>query len=533
MGSFRFRKTITLTLFIAIFFTISISQANANPDIKIGLAIRQTSANLSINKGIYFLEILMSQENALLQELDRLTIQISNRNESTFSVVVGPFTRLGLFPYENEEGALKALIKIRNLGYQGNIIAFTSIPTYVIEIGRFQDILEAEIFRLQLETHFPGAVILPTLKKGMLIKHPEFEIFYPTFDSAPLSKIINIKPFGSGLLNYGTRTYRGSFGIFWSPSQEDFQVINELPMEDYLLGVVPSEMPDSFNIEALKAQAIAARTYALRNFGRFRKEGYDLCATANSQVYGGVTAEKPNSTRALKDTYGMVLHYNGDLARAYYHSTSGGRTENIENVWGGSPIPYLVAVDSPYETASPHFKWVKNLTLSQTTDMLNQLLMKRGIPSVGSIRDIQVLKRGRSPRILNARIIGDRGNVDVSGNFLKSALRLKETWAYFEFDGGPGRKVFTINGSNKVVESRLGDLLDFSAIGNTQNIIIKGRESQVNIPARWQNVTVSGRGWGHGVGMSQWGAQGLAQNGWNFERILQNFYPGTVVTKIY
>lgn len=533
MGSFWIRKTITLTLFIFTIWTLAASQASANPDIKIGLAIRQTSTNLSISQGIYLLEILMSQENSLLKESDRLTIQINQRNQSTFSVVVGPFVRLGLFPYENEDGALKALIKIRDLGYQGNIIAFTSIPTYIIEIGRFQDILEAEIFRLQLEAHFSGTVILPTLKKGVLIKHPEFEIFYPTFDSAPLSKIINVKAFGSGLVNYGTKTFRGSFGIFWSPSQEDFQVINELPIEDYLLGVVPSEMPDSFNIEALKAQAIAARTYALRNFGRFQKEGYDLCATSNSQVYGGVTAEKPNSTQALKDTYGMVLNHNGNLANTFYHSTSGGKTENIENVWGGSAIPYLVAVDSPYETASPHFEWVKNLTLSQTSDLLNRLLMERGISSVGSIRDIQVLRRGQSPRILNAKIIGDSGNVEVSGNFLKSALNLKETWAYFEFDGGPGRKVFTINGSNSVVEARLGDLLDFSAIGSNQAIVIQGRESQTNIPVRWQSMTVSGRGWGHGVGMSQWGAHGLAQNGWNFERILQNFYPGTIVTKRY
>ncbi|MBT9129873.1 MAG: Amidase enhancer [candidate division WS2 bacterium] len=533
MGSLWIRKIIPLIIFLIALVTIPITQASANPDIKIGLAVRQTSANISINKGMYFLEIPLSQESALLNESDRLTIQINHRSQPTFSVVVGPFVRLGLFPFENEEGALKALIKINNLGFLGNIIAFTSIPTYVIEIGRFQDILEAEIFRLQLEAHFSGPVILPTLRNGVLIRHPEFEIFYPTFDSVPLSKIINIRPFGSGLLNYGTRTYRGSLGIFWSPSQEDFQVINELPIEDYLLGVVPSEMPDSFNIEALKAQAIAARTYALRNFGRFRRKGFDLCDTSISQVYRGFTAERPNSTQALIDTYGMVLHHNGDLAHTFYHSTSGGRTENVENVWGGLPIPYLVAVDSPFETASPHFTWVRNLTLPQITDMINRLLVSRGLSSVGNIRDIQVLRRGQSPRILTARIIGDRGNADVSGGFIRSALSLRETWAFFEFDGGPGRKVFTINASNNVVESRLGDLLDFSSIGNNQSIVIKGRESQENIPVRWQNVTVSGRGWGHGVGMSQWGAQGLAQNGWNFERILQHFYPGTIVTKIY
>ncbi len=533
MGTRRIYKNIALISII--FFLIIFPQgvSSSTQPIKIGLAVSQLENILSINQGIYFLEISMTGEMAAFNDGSSIPIRISNRNESTYSIMIGAFPRLGLYPYEGEEGALKALIKLKELGFQGTIVAFNLIPGYVIEVGRFNDLLEAELFRLRIAQYFPEATILPTLRKGLTITHPDFEIFFPTFENQPLQNLASLKPFGSGLISLNKKLYRGAMNIVWSSNQENFHLINELPIEEYLLGVVPSEMPDSFLIEALKTQAITARTYALKNRGRFAKEGYDLCDTSLSQVYGGFSAEKPNSTQAVKDTFGIVLSYQNQLANTFYHSTSGGKTEKIENVWGGSPIPYLVSVESPYETMSPHYEWVRTFSSSETSSKINRLLSDRGLKAIGNVVNIQVLTRGASPRIITARITGDKDNVEVSGGFLKSALGLRETWAYFEFDGGPGKIVNIIGKDNIIYERILGEVLNNTLLTGLNSITLRGKEIETRISLNWQIMTVKGRGWGHGVGMSQWGAYGMSQAGWNYEKILGHFYPGTFLNKIY
>jgi len=153
---------------------------------------------------------------------------------------------------------------------------------------------------------------------------------------------ITLKPV-SGFVSTKSRWYRGNLVV--NAKDGKVTVINDIDMENYLLGVVPSEMPSKWNIEAHKAQAIAARSYAIANMGKRKSAGYDLKDTPEDQAYGGASAEYPRTTRAVQETKGIVITYNKKIIPAYYHASSGGHTVNSGDVWN-SDLPYLRAVPS-------------------------------------------------------------------------------------------------------------------------------------------------------------------------------------------
>jgi stage II sporulation protein D len=199
--------------------------------------------------------------------------------------------------------------------------------------------------------------------------------------------------------------------------------VNAVGLDDYLQGVVPGEMPASWPEEALRAQAVAARSYALvTDRGG---EVFDQFPDTRSQVYRGLTAEQPTTNRAVKATAGEVLRYGGAIAVTYFFSTSGGRTENVENIFTGSgPRPYLVSVDDPFDGASPKHRWRFSFTQRQMQARL------RGIVK-GRFRRIKVVRRGESPRVLEADVMGTGGSARVRGTTLRTRLGLWDTWAYF------------------------------------------------------------------------------------------------------
>jgi stage II sporulation protein D len=216
----------------------------------------------------------------------------------------------------------------------------------------------------------------------------------------------------------GDGTYRGR--LVARPGQGGLMSINKVGLEGYLRGVVPLEVPASWPAAALRAQAIAARSYALAT-GR-KGVGFDHYNDTRSQVYGGVPAEKGPTNRAVKRTRLRVLRHGGTVIPAFFFSSSGGRTEAIQNVWSGSsPRPYLKSVPDPYDKASPHHRWRLTYTRSQMESRLSGLVK-------GRLRSIRVLETGRSPRIISARIVGSNGNTRVSGDTLRSRLGLRSTW---------------------------------------------------------------------------------------------------------
>jgi stage II sporulation protein D len=196
--------------------------------------------------------------------------------------------------------------------------------------------------------------------------------------------------------------------------------INVLSLDSYVQGVVPGEMPSSWMPEALRVQAVAARTYALATDAGGPL--FDQYADTRSQAYHGMSAETATTNAAARDTSGQVVLYNGALATTFYFSTSGGRTENVENVfYGAAPSPYLKSVKDPYDGGSPRHTWQIRLTRAQLGARLGSLCS-------GSFKAIKVLRRGVSPRVVSASVVCSRSRVRTNGATLRARLGLYDTW---------------------------------------------------------------------------------------------------------
>ena len=224
----------------------------------------------------------------------------------------------------------------------------------------------------------------------------------------------------------GKGTYRGSLEARAVTGGLD--AINVLDIEDYVRGVVARESPSSWPIEALKAQAVAARSYALASGGH---GSFDVFDDTRSQAYGGVGAETAKTDQAVSATHLQVVLYRGKVALTFFFSTSGGHTENNEfsSLGFGQPaIPYLRGVDDPYEAeaGSPYEHWKRKYSLGRMSSALSGLGLK------GKLRNIVVTQRGTSPRIVHANLIGSGGTTTVNGPQLASALGLPDTWAFFK-----------------------------------------------------------------------------------------------------
>jgi stage II sporulation protein D len=240
---------------------------------------------------------------------------------------------------------------------------------------------------------------------------------------APLTVSRGGRPFkllGPAIQGVTSGRYRGSFDLY-PGSLGGVTVVNALPIDDYVQGVVPGEVPASWDDDVLRAQAVTARTYALST----RKTGdiFDQYPDTRSQMYKGVGSETAATNAAVRRTAGQIVTYDGDPATTFYFSTSGGRTENIENSFvGAAPKPWLKSIADPYDSISPKHRW----TVRFSNARLGALL---GAP--GTLRRVKVLSRGVSPRIVRARIVGSRGSTVLTGPQIRARLGLDDTWAYF------------------------------------------------------------------------------------------------------
>ncbi|MEJ2678651.1 MAG: SpoIID/LytB domain-containing protein [Gemmatimonadota bacterium] len=299
--------------------------------------------------------------------------------------------------------------------------------------------------------------------------------------------------------------YRGSILVRRS-SSGGLTVINTLTLESYLLGVLPYEIgprPES-EIEAVKAQAVAARTYAIRQLGARDSLGFDFYATVADQVYRGREAEEAVAQRAVRDTRGEILLYHGQPILAYYHSTCGGRTASIDQVWPAQAEPYLRSVSderpdgkSAYCDISNRYNWTETWTgPALLQDLRIGLRLHDGARAnaVRRIRSVEIRGRTTSGRVRTLHIETDAGTFNVHGDSIRWVLRPE-----------PGR----------ILNSDLFDL----DVKRTDGVVA--------------SLTVRGQGWGHGVGMCQMGAIGRARAGQNYREILLHYYQGTQIVRLY
>lgn len=225
---------------------------------------------------------------------------------------------------------------------------------------------------------------------------------------------------GSGLRIGGFGSYRGS--LVARNEDGSLQAINALGLEAYVKGVVPNEVPSSWPAQALRAQAVVARSYGVATE---RGGAFDHYADTRSQVYGGRSSETRATNKAVAATRLEVVKYGGKAAVTYYHSTSGGKTENSEfGFSGGSKVPYLKSVKDPFDDASPVHRWKLRLSDDQMESKLSGLFG-------GRLEAIDVIDRGRSPRIVRARIVGSGDSTVITGDTLRARLGLRSTWAKF------------------------------------------------------------------------------------------------------
>ena len=224
----------------------------------------------------------------------------------------------------------------------------------------------------------------------------------------------------------GNGSYRGTLVVVPNSSGASLNVVNALDIDKYVQGVIAGEMPSSWPIEALKVQAVAARSYALAS--SVNGHGFDVYDDTRSQVYNGIAGETEATNRAAGTTRHEVVLYNGGVATTYYSASSGGQTENVEFAFGGDPVPYLKSVDDPYDTTSPLHNWKRTYTQGQLQSALGAYVK-------GNLQDVQITKTGISPRIVSANVVGSAGTTKVTGSQLQSALGLYSTWMTFTKSG--------------------------------------------------------------------------------------------------
>jgi len=228
---------------------------------------------------------------------------------------------------------------------------------------------------------------------------------------------------GRGRVSIGGRAYRGALEVV--PAAEgggSLNVVNALPVDQYVKGVVPNESPSSWPPAALEAQAVAARSYALAD--QVGGNGFDLYSDTRSQVYGGLESEAARSDRAADLTRGQVVMYGGKVAETFFSACSGGHTESVQNVFFGEPVPYLVGVPDPYDGACPLHSW--KLSFSG-----REISAKLGAHLKGQLKRIVVTQRGASPRIVWAKLYGTGGVTRIRGDRLQAALGAYDRWMSF------------------------------------------------------------------------------------------------------
>ncbi|MBV9079759.1 MAG: SpoIID/LytB domain-containing protein [Elusimicrobia bacterium] len=297
-------------------------------------------------------------------------------------------------------------------------------------------------------------------------------------DGKPRAGVWRLRPREDGqFIQCGVYAYRGDLVV--KLVERKITVINELPIDDYLKGVLPREAVPTWAEEALKAQAVASRTYLASHLNQHASQGFDLCSDVHCQVYGGMTKEHPRTTAAVDDTRNEILIYGGKPISAFFHANCGGSTEKVSAVWGNADQPYLPRKRCEWGTAAPWYHWKKSFA---DEDILSSLRAKNLIKGT-VLKSISIAERSGSGRAAKMRVRTDGGTFTMSGN-------------------------------------------DFRIAMNPEKI----RSTKFTSVQRLRGgYAFAGDGWGHGVGMCQWGAKGQAEHGRSYRDILAFYYPSSEI----
>jgi len=328
--------------------------------------------------------------------------------------------------------------------------------------------------------------------------------------------------------------------------------INELPLEEYLYGVVGRELDNAWPLETLKAQAVAARTFTVFNYNKRVVEGFNMLDTTTDQAYEGVSREGANVIKAVQETAGQIIMYNGAPISANYHSNSGGHTEDSENVWSNA-LPYLRGKPDPYSTKRGLANWTYTTTMDDIRNKLNQSIQNGS--QIGPIKSFQLEKypSGRVKTVIITDINGNtmrksgnefgqlfnpgfkaERNADNTKRFMSRFFDInmrQVTIPSFSVLNGAGQTV-TVEGAALYGVSEYGSVVVLNG-ANAEFYVLDAAGTSSFSKAAIGTVVFEGHGWGHGVGMSQWGAYEMAVQGKSYIDILKFYYTGVEVSSNY
>ncbi len=406
--------------------------------------------------------------------------------------------------------------------YFGNAAKYADaekIVTHIKESGSDKvEILSGNNYRVMLSGSF-----------GKLLIDIDDNFAYPQF--RPITSYEK----GVYCIDMGNRVYRGrmEIGRYNTPN---LTAVNVVGMEEYLYGVVPSEMPSTWHLEALKAQAVCARSYALVKAGyggaSNAKKGYKVVDTVASQVYKGYLAESVKANQAVDATRGKMVCYANKVIPAYFFSTSGGRTEAAKDVWAVD-VPYLQSVPDPYEADSGREVWQVTMTMNQ----INAALAGQA-RALGKVEGLAVAKYSSNDRVYALTLTGKDRILTLQGTTIRTVLDLYSTKFKIVRKGDTPDEVAVLS-ADGLVTGRISDMYIASAEGTKkasdtiEQYVAQGSGNLWNYPrtapTKAEEVLFAGMGYGHGVGLSQYGAKGMAEAGYNYEEIIKYYFTGAYV----
>ena len=381
--------------------------------------------------------------------------------------------------------------------------------------------------------------VIVSVKDGQVkVSEPNGLVLYQGTGSA------GIKPNASGKeqkLKVDGVEYRGAIDCVADGTQ--LTVINVVFLDHYLYGVISREMSPSWHKEALKAQAVCARNYVSVHLNKHKAEGFDLCNGVHCQAYSGTRVESEGSYLPVDETTRQVLTYDGALAELYYSASMGPTTEDVKNVWGNT-VPYLVSVDNHWEDTDhiTNGRWQGTLTQEEATT-----IMRNKGYDVGDVTKIEVLEYTPNDRVLKMKVTGTDGSktferescrtifntVTKSQMFTVKAIE-NEAEPVLKFQVCDGNQTVSATAQQLVILSADGrSLIKEDALHVSDGVNQKTYSSAKNPQTVVSDFLFEGTGWGHSVGMSQYGAKGMAEAGKDYIEILLHYFPGTNLENAY
>lgn len=403
-----------------------------------------------------------------------------------------------------------------------------------------------------INTDMKNVIVYDDSNNAVFMYSNDLNIFFSSYNDDESCEMVKIDG----------KPYRGFMG-FKIIENSKLISINYVDLENYLYGVVPNEISASWGKESLKAQAVAARTYAVSCLNPYASYGYDLDDNQNSQVYRGYISEKDSTNEAVDETRGEMIYYNNKLIQAFYHSTSGGSTEDSGNVWFES-LPYLTGVEDEYSnrSGSPYNEWQKSYKKEEIIKML-----KDDGHSVKDLYSIEITEVSENNRVMECIFLTDIGEIVYYKEDARLVLGLMSSWFAVEngsvfyftneytFDDKAGSdEAETVPSRGGILDSIAEEDKDYeedsesvskldsgSVIGkyavtssgnkklSKDNIAVISSKGVSVLDINDSDYNFQGRGWGHGIGMSQYGAKQMAAEGFTYDEILEHYYTGVTI----